>query len=66
MKESDAAKLEVWKATIDVQKHFNELGLRVRSIAVTVLGALLAAAGYALKETQNHLKFLSKMYRSRA
>jgi hypothetical protein len=42
--------LEVWKATIGVQQHFNELGMRVRSIAVTVLGALLAAAGYALKE----------------
>lgn len=50
MKDSDAATLEVWKATIDVQKHFNELGLRVRSMAVTVLGALLAAAGYALKD----------------
>lgn len=46
----NAATLEVWKTTIDVQKHFNELGLRVRSIAVTVLGAFLATAGYALKE----------------
>jgi hypothetical protein len=44
--------LEIWKATIDVQKHFNELSLRVRSIAVTVLGAFLAAAGYALKESK--------------
>jgi hypothetical protein len=47
---ADNPTLEVWKITIDVQKHFNELGLRVRSIAVTVLGAFLAAAGYALKE----------------
>lgn len=47
---AEDANLEVWKVTIDVQKHFNDLGLRVRSIAVTVLGALLAAAGYALKE----------------
>jgi hypothetical protein len=46
----ETAALEVWKATIDVQKHFNELGLRVRSIAVTVLGAFFAAAGYAIKE----------------
>lgn len=42
--------LEVWKATIDVQKHFNDLGLRVRSLAVTILGATLAAAGYALRD----------------
>lgn len=46
----EAATLEVWKTTIEVQKHFNELSMRVRSIAVTVLAAFLAAAGYALKE----------------
>lgn len=44
--------LEVWKVTIDVQKHFNDLGLRVRSLAVAILAALLAAAGYALKENE--------------
>ena len=42
--------LEVWKTTIGVQQHFNELSLRVRSIAITVLGGFLAVAGYALKE----------------
>lgn len=57
MADVEAATLEVWKATIDVQKHFNELSLRVRSIAVTVLAALLAAAGYALKE-QRSVNFL--------
>lgn len=50
MLEVEKAKLEVWKTTVDVQKHFNDLGLRVRSIAITVLGAFLAASGYALKE----------------
>lgn len=50
MANAETATLEVWKATIEVQKHFNELSLRVRSLAVTVLGAFLAAAGYALKE----------------
>lgn len=42
--------LEVWKTTIDVQKHFNELEMRVRSVAITVLAAFLAAAGYTMKE----------------
>lgn len=42
--------LEVWKATIEVQKHFNEIGIKIRSIAVTVLAAFLAVAGYAFKE----------------
>lgn len=46
------ATFEVWKVTIEVQKHFNDLGMRVRSIAITVLGAFLAGAGYALKEQE--------------
>lgn len=50
MTKEDEALLEVWKVTIDVQKHFNDLSMRVRNIAITVFGALLAAAGYALKD----------------
>lgn len=50
MTEEDKATLEVWKVTIDVQKHFNDLSMRVRNFAITVLGAFLAAAGYALKD----------------
>src|SRR5690606_38309066 len=50
MLDQQQAAFEVWKATIEVQKHFNEISLRVRSIAVTVLGAFLDAAGYALNE----------------
>lgn len=44
------AALETWKVTIDVQKHFNELSMKVRGLAVTVLAAFLAAAGYALND----------------
>ena len=47
--------LEVWKATIEVQKHFNDIGIRIRSIAVTVLAAFLAVAGYAFKEDNKAL-----------
>ena len=50
MTEEQKAALEVWRVTIDVQKHFNDLSMRVRNFAITVLGALLAAAGYALKD----------------
>lgn len=42
--------LEVWKTTIDVQKHFNDIGIKIRSAAVTVVGAFAAVAGYAIKE----------------
>lgn len=51
--DNKAIGLEVWKATIEVQKHFNEIGIKIRSIAVTVLGGFLAVAGYAFKE-DNH------------
>lgn len=50
MTDEEKAALEVWKVTIDVQKHFNDLSMRVRNIAITVLGAFLAAAGYVLKD----------------
>lgn len=53
--DDDAIGLEVWKATLDVQKHFNEIGIKIRSIAVTVLAAFLAVAGYAFKENNKWL-----------
>ncbi len=37
--------LEVWKKTIEVQQHFNDLELRIRNYAVTVLVAVVGAAG---------------------
>ena len=42
--------LEVWKATLAAQQHFNELGIKLRSIAITILAAFIAVAGYAIKE----------------
>jgi FMN phosphatase YigB (HAD superfamily) len=42
--------LEAWKKTVDVQQHFNDLELRIRNYAVTVLGGSLGLAGYAFKE----------------
>jgi hypothetical protein len=42
--------LEVWKKTIDLQMHFNDLELRIRNFAITVLAALLTGAGLTLKE----------------
>ena len=41
--------IDVWKKVIDVQMHFNDLCLRLRSVAVTVLGALIGAAAAAFK-----------------
>jgi phosphoglycolate phosphatase-like HAD superfamily hydrolase len=41
-------KIEIWKKVVDVQQHFNDLEMRIRNVAVTILGALFGAAGLAL------------------
>lgn len=50
MSATDENRIEIWKTIIDVQKHFNELEMRIRNVAVTVLAAFLAAAGFTMKE----------------
>jgi hypothetical protein len=42
----DEVQVEIWKKTVDVQQHFNDLELRIRNFALAVLGAFwhLAAA----------------------
>ena len=42
--------LEAWKQTIAVQQHFNDIELRIRNYAITLLGALFGVAAYAFKE----------------
>jgi hypothetical protein len=42
--------IEIWKKTVDVQQHFNDLEMRIRNYAITVLGALLGFSGYLWKE----------------
>lgn len=41
---------DTWKEVVDVQMHFNDLELRIRSFAFTVTAAFLALGGYALKD----------------
>jgi len=53
MEGDDAHKIEIWKTIIDVQKHFNELEMRIRNVAVTVLAAFLAAAGITMKDNMH-------------
>jgi hypothetical protein len=42
--------LEAWKVTVEVQQHFNDLEMRVRNYALTLLLAVVAGAGLALRE----------------
>ncbi len=42
--------VEAWKTSVDVQKHFNDLEMKVRNFALTLATALVAASAFALKE----------------
>ncbi|HBU63715.1 MAG: hypothetical protein CMH91_08295 [Oceanicaulis sp.] len=43
--------IEVWKKVVEVQMHFNDMGMRARNFVVLLLGAYLAAIGIALDES---------------
>ena len=43
------AYIEMWKQTIDVQKHFNDIELRIRGLALTVLTFVLGGASVAVR-----------------
>jgi hypothetical protein len=45
-----AGQIEIWKKIVDVQQHFNDLGLRIRNFALIVTGAFLGLGGYAIKD----------------
>jgi hypothetical protein len=42
--------VDVWKKIVDVQQHFNDLELRIRNYAVTLVVALMGAAAFAFKD----------------
>jgi hypothetical protein len=41
--------IEMWKQTIEVQKHFNDIELRIRGLALTVLTFVLGGASLAVR-----------------
>jgi hypothetical protein len=43
------AGLEAWKVTVEVQKHFNDLEMRIRAFALSFLGVVLGAAAVAME-----------------
>ena len=42
--------LELWKKTVDVQQHFNDLELRIRNFSLVIIGTFIGVGGYAIKE----------------
>jgi hypothetical protein len=49
-KKIDDQIVDIWKTSIDVQQHFNDLELRIRNFAVTLLVAIVGAMAFSLKE----------------
>ena len=42
-------KLEAWEKVVDVQMHFNDLCLKIRSFAISILGVLLGSSAIAYR-----------------
>lgn len=51
--------LEAWKQCVDVQMHFNDMEMRIRSFAVTVMTAVSGAIGYLIKENNTESHFIA-------
>jgi hypothetical protein len=41
--------IETWEKVVDVQMHFNDLCLRIRSFAISILGVLLGSSAIAYR-----------------
>jgi hypothetical protein len=40
--------IDIWKTIVDVQQHFNDISMRIRSMFITILLALFASIGFLL------------------
>lgn len=48
--------IEIWKKCVDVHQHFNDLEMRIRNFALTVVGALIAAVSFTYQQgLQTHI-----------
>lgn len=42
--------VEIWKTVVEVQKHFNDIEMRIRAMLVTILSALFASIGFMVNK----------------
>src|SRR4029077_11444309 len=42
--------IEIWKTVIDVQKHFNDIEMKIRGLFITIVLALAAAQGFVIEK----------------
>ena len=45
--------IEIWKTIVEVQMHFNDISMRIRSLFITILLALFAFIGFLLNKELN-------------
>lgn len=50
LKDKVAFYIDLWKKTVDVQQHFNDIEWRIRGLALTAATFALGAAGVAAKD----------------
>lgn len=44
--------IEIWKSTIEVQKHFNDIEIKIRNFAITIITFIYAGIGFCFKDNQ--------------
>lgn len=50
--ERTKAAIEVWKKVVDVQQHFNEIEMKIRNFAISLLVTVLGISSFASREHQ--------------
>jgi len=44
--------MDAWKKSVEVQTHFNDIEIRIRNLAITVVGAVFSVGGLLLKDNR--------------
>ncbi len=44
--------IEAWKQTIENQRHFNEICIKIRTLAITTISAFIGAIGFLVKDLE--------------
>ncbi|ECC4237767.1 hypothetical protein GIC48_20415 [Salmonella enterica] len=50
-------KIDVWKTVIDVQKHFNDLEMKVRNFGILILSAFIGVIGVSFNSSSEFIVF---------
>ena len=54
--------IEAWKQTIENQRHFNEICIKIRAVAITTISAFIGAIGFLIKDLERIQDFNLLVY----